>query len=174
MFYSSDADAAREFLRDVVEVPATDVGEGWLIFDLPEADIGVHPADESGEEGAPAGTHAISFYCDDVEETVRELEARGVRFTREIEDQGYRPLDFAAVIVVLTAVHFHYAGFLLPIFTGLAVRRLPGTMSALRAADRWARHRPDADRAWRHERVRLRSRRDGGVEPHLSRGRRAR
>lgn len=33
---------------------------------------------------------------------------------------GWRPLNFAAVIVLLTAVHFHYAGFALPTLTGLA------------------------------------------------------
>lgn len=33
---------------------------------------------------------------------------------------GVRPLNFEAIIVTLTAVHFHYAGFLLPIFTGMA------------------------------------------------------
>jgi hypothetical protein len=32
---------------------------------------------------------------------------------------GIRPLDFDAVIVLLTAIHFHYAGFVLPIVSGL-------------------------------------------------------
>lgn len=89
MFYSSDAEALRAFLRDKLQFPSTDVGGGWLIFDLPESEMGCHPADESGKEGAPAGTHEISFYCDDVEKTKAELEARGVEFTRGIEDQGY-------------------------------------------------------------------------------------
>lgn len=35
---------------------------------------------------------------------------------------GARPLQFEASIVMLTAIHFHYAGFLLPLFTGLAGR----------------------------------------------------
>jgi predicted enzyme related to lactoylglutathione lyase len=87
MFYSSQAAELRSFLRDKLGFPATDVGEGWLIFDLPEADMGVHPTEES--DGAPSGTHAISFYCDDIEATVRELKARGVEFTGEIEDRGY-------------------------------------------------------------------------------------
>ena len=43
MFYSSEAEALREFIRDKLGFPCTDVGEGWLIFDLPEADMGVHP-----------------------------------------------------------------------------------------------------------------------------------
>src|SRR5579871_494919 len=46
MFYSSEPEALRAFLRDKLGFPATDVGGGWLIFDLPEADMGCHPADE--------------------------------------------------------------------------------------------------------------------------------
>ncbi|MEA2561007.1 MAG: hypothetical protein QOH06_2511 [Acidobacteriota bacterium] len=86
MFYSSQAAELRTFLRDKLGFPATDVGEGWLIFDLPEADMGVHPADA---EGAPSGTPDISFYCDDIEATVQELKTRGVEFTGEIQDMGY-------------------------------------------------------------------------------------
>ena len=44
---------------------------------------------------------------------------------------GYRPLDFAAVIVVLTAVHFHYAGFALPIVAGHLLHRSPGRAARL-------------------------------------------
>jgi predicted enzyme related to lactoylglutathione lyase len=86
MFYSSHAAELRAFLRDKLGFPATDVGEGWLIFDLPEADMGVHPTEEGG---VPSGTPDISFYCDDIEATVRELKARGVELTSEIQDMGY-------------------------------------------------------------------------------------
>src|SRR5882757_7942959 len=85
MLYSSDADGLRIFLRDKLGLKATDVGRGWLIFDLPEADLGCHP---SGE-GAASGTHDISFYCDDIKSTVEELKAKGVEFENEIEDHGY-------------------------------------------------------------------------------------
>jgi catechol 2,3-dioxygenase-like lactoylglutathione lyase family enzyme len=87
MFYSSEPEAFRAFLRDKLGFPYTDVGGGWLIFDMPEADMGCHPADK--DEGAPSGTQNISFYCDDVEKTVAELKARGVEFTGPITDQGY-------------------------------------------------------------------------------------
>jgi hypothetical protein len=87
MFYSSEPEALRAFIRDKLGFPATDVGEGWLIFDLPEADMGCHPADEEG--GARSGTNDISFYCDDIEGTVAELKARGVEFTGPVEDRGY-------------------------------------------------------------------------------------
>lgn len=86
MFYSSQANELRAFLRDQLGFTGTDVGEGWLIFDTREADIGVHPTD--GNEVA-SGTADISFYCDDINETVRELRSRGVEFTQEVEDHGY-------------------------------------------------------------------------------------
>jgi predicted enzyme related to lactoylglutathione lyase len=87
MFYSSEVEGLRRFLKDKLQFPFTDVGDGWLIFDLPEADLGCHPAD--AEDGSLPGTHNISFYCDDIKETVKELKSRGVEFTDEITDQGY-------------------------------------------------------------------------------------
>jgi catechol 2,3-dioxygenase-like lactoylglutathione lyase family enzyme len=89
MFYSSEPEALRAFLRDKLGFSFTDVGEGWLIFDLPEADMGCHPAAAGGEDGEPAGTHNISFYCDDIEATVKELKGRGVAFVDGIEDRGF-------------------------------------------------------------------------------------
>lgn len=87
MFYSSDASGLRAFLRDKLGLKATDIGEGWLIFDIPEADMGCHPSDEA--HGAPSGTHDVSFYCDNIEQTVKELKAKGVKFRGDIEDHGY-------------------------------------------------------------------------------------
>jgi catechol 2,3-dioxygenase-like lactoylglutathione lyase family enzyme len=92
MFYSSEPEAFRAFVRDKLGFPAHDVGDGWLIFDLPEADLGCHPADP--ENGAPSGTPHISFYCDDVERTVAELTAKGVEFARPVEDHGYGLVTF--------------------------------------------------------------------------------
>jgi hypothetical protein len=89
MFYTSDAAGLRAFLRDKLNLPCRDVGNNWLIFDLPEADMGCHPADPSGENGVLSGTHDISFYCDNIHQTVDELRSKGVIFKGEIEDQGY-------------------------------------------------------------------------------------
>jgi hypothetical protein len=86
MFYSSQASELRAFLRDKLGLTGTDVGDGWLIFDAPESDLGVHPTD--GKE-VTSGTADISFYCDDLAATMRELRSRGVEFTHEAEDHGY-------------------------------------------------------------------------------------
>src|SRR5438045_703136 len=88
MFYSSQAEALRAFLRDKLGFSYTDVGDGWLIFDLPEAEMGVHPADDAYAH-AKAGTHALSLYCDDIETTVADLKRKGVEFTMGVEDHGY-------------------------------------------------------------------------------------
>ncbi|MHC5110963.1 MAG: VOC family protein [Planctomycetota bacterium] len=87
MFYTSQADAMRAFIRDKLGFSFTDVGENWLIFNLPEADMGCHPSDT--EDGKAPGTHDISFYCDDIESTVSELKGRGVEFTSGITDEGF-------------------------------------------------------------------------------------
>ncbi len=86
MFYSSKAAELRAFLKDKLQLPFTDVGGGWLIFDFAEGDLGVHPTEG---DGAPSGTHDISFFTDDLEGTVKELRARGVEFDDAIEDHGY-------------------------------------------------------------------------------------
>ena len=86
MFYSSEAEALRRFIRDTLQLPANDVGEGWLIFDPPSADLGVHPTDATGP---PSGTAEVSFWCDDIAGTVGDLQGRGVEFTQAVEDHGY-------------------------------------------------------------------------------------
>jgi catechol 2,3-dioxygenase-like lactoylglutathione lyase family enzyme len=100
MFYTSQPEELRAFIRDMLGFSYTDVGDGWLIFNLPEADMSCHPTDATGEE--ISGTHYISFYCDDIKQTVTELRARGVEFTDELTDRGYgltihfkMPGDFA-------------------------------------------------------------------------------
>jgi len=86
MFYSSHADELRAFFRDQLGFKGNDVGEGWLIFDAPEADLGVHPTEGNDP---PSGTADISFYCDDIAATVKELKSRGVEFTQDVENHGY-------------------------------------------------------------------------------------
>jgi catechol 2,3-dioxygenase-like lactoylglutathione lyase family enzyme len=81
MMYTTDADATRAFFRDVLGWKGTDTGDGWLILDAPEADLGFHPSDAPG--------YHLSFYTDDIHATVREMEAKGVAFTKAVEDHGY-------------------------------------------------------------------------------------
>lgn len=81
MFYTPVAQEARAFFRDKVGLPCRDVGDGWLIFDLHEGELGFHPGEEAKAD--------ISFYCEDIYSTVAELKSRGVEFSGEIEDHGF-------------------------------------------------------------------------------------
>jgi hypothetical protein len=92
MFYSSHAEELRVFFRDKLKFKGTDLGGGWLIFDPPEADLGVHPTEGAG--GPDSGTADISFYCDDIHQTVKELKDQGVDFTQAVEDRGYGLVTF--------------------------------------------------------------------------------
>jgi catechol 2,3-dioxygenase-like lactoylglutathione lyase family enzyme len=90
LIYAHDAKAARAFFRDTLKlrfVEAMDPGDGWLIFALPPAELGIHPA-EDDERGA-SGRHSISLMCDDIRATIDALRARGVRFTRPVQDEGW-------------------------------------------------------------------------------------
>lgn len=87
MFYTSQPEELRAFIRDKLGFPWTDAGEGWLIFDLPEAEMGCHPVEAA--DGQRSGTHYISFYCNDIHKTVAELKARGVEFADEVANVGY-------------------------------------------------------------------------------------
>jgi catechol 2,3-dioxygenase-like lactoylglutathione lyase family enzyme len=81
LFYTTEPEAARAFLRDKLGLPAYDTGGGWLIFTPPEGDVGCHPSDRP--------YHGISFYCDDIEGTMSELAARGVEFTAPLREEEW-------------------------------------------------------------------------------------
>lgn len=86
ILYADDAEAARLFLRDVLGFAHIDAGDGWLIFALPPAELGVHPA---GEPGPPTGRHELFLLCDDIESTMAELRTKGAEFTAPVSDEGW-------------------------------------------------------------------------------------
>jgi len=82
ILYSSDAEADRVFLRDVLGLASVDSGGGWLIFQLPPSEVAVHPAETSGAA-------ELYLVCDDVEATVSDLEGRGVVVEGPVSDEGW-------------------------------------------------------------------------------------
>jgi hypothetical protein len=79
LIYSTDAEADRAILRDVLKLPHVDVGRGWLIFKLPPAEVAVHPAEQGeGADKSSALKSELYLMCDDVEKTIQELATRGV------------------------------------------------------------------------------------------------
>jgi predicted enzyme related to lactoylglutathione lyase len=87
LLYTPEPEKLRATLRDVFGWTHVDAGGGWLIFALPPAELGVHPAEgptwESGQR------HQLSLMCDDIHATVRDLRAQGIDVRGEPEDQGY-------------------------------------------------------------------------------------
>ena len=81
ILYSTDAEADRAFLRDVLGFRHVDVGHGWLIFALPEAEVAVHPAEANG-------SHELYLMTDDVEAEIGRLKSAGVD-CGGVEDMGW-------------------------------------------------------------------------------------
>lgn len=80
IIYSEKADEIRAFFRDVLQYPSSDAGGGWLIFAMPPAELAVHPAGES--------KHELYLMCDDVDATIADLAAKGVR-CGPVTDEGW-------------------------------------------------------------------------------------
>ena len=71
IIYSTNPDADRAFLRDVLALPNVDLGEGWLIFGLPPAEVAVHPSSKND-------VHELYLMCDDIEAFVEEMKTHNI------------------------------------------------------------------------------------------------
>jgi hypothetical protein len=87
LLYSSEPEKLRAIFRDVFGFHHVDAGGGWLIFRLPPAELGVHPAEGPTYEGGVR--HLFSLMCDDIRATIRELRAKGIDVQGEPVDEGY-------------------------------------------------------------------------------------
>ena len=72
--YSTNPEADRTFLRDVLGLPQVDTGGGWLIFGLPPAEVAVHPGDQGGR-------HEVFLMCDDVRAFIADMDRRKITYT---------------------------------------------------------------------------------------------
>ena len=81
IIYSTKPDADRAFLRDVLELPAVEVDDGWLIFGLPPAEVAVHPSNKND-------VHELYLMCDDVEALVAEMKTRHIA-CGSVQNQGW-------------------------------------------------------------------------------------
>jgi hypothetical protein len=71
IIYSTNAEPDRAFFRDVLKLPHVDVGDGWLIFGLPPAELAVHPSE--ADDG-----HELFLMCDDLDGFIAELNQRNI------------------------------------------------------------------------------------------------
>jgi catechol 2,3-dioxygenase-like lactoylglutathione lyase family enzyme len=83
LLYTSDADADRAFLRDVLGFRSIDAGHGWLIFALPPAETAVHPG--LGEHKQL--TAELYLMCDDLQETIQSLASKDVSCTEVAKER---------------------------------------------------------------------------------------
>jgi hypothetical protein len=81
LLYTTEPDAVRAVLRDVFGLDHVDAGDGWLIFALPPAEVGVHPSDSA--------RHELSLMCDDINATMAELAAKGIEFSGEATNMRF-------------------------------------------------------------------------------------
>lgn len=87
LFYSREAEALRESLRRAFGFEFVDAGGGWLIFAMPPAELGVHPAEGPTYESGVR--HQIAFMCDDIRSTIDALKAKNIRIDGEPQDEGW-------------------------------------------------------------------------------------
>jgi catechol 2,3-dioxygenase-like lactoylglutathione lyase family enzyme len=78
---SEDPEADRALFRDVLGFDFVDAGGGWLIFALPAAEVAVHPGSSAH--------HQLYLMCDDLDATLRELGAKGVRIKPDIHGERW-------------------------------------------------------------------------------------
>jgi hypothetical protein len=81
IIYSTDPEADRAFLRDVLKLPHVDVGGGWLIFGLPPAEVAVHPSGKND-------VHEFYLMCDNIKSFIAEMKKHKIACS-EIESQGW-------------------------------------------------------------------------------------
>jgi predicted enzyme related to lactoylglutathione lyase len=87
LLYTSEPEKLRAVFRDAFGWPHVDAGEGWLIFRLPPAELGVHPAE--GPTFESGMRHQITFMCDNLTATRAELMSKGVAVVGEPQDEGW-------------------------------------------------------------------------------------
>ena len=87
LLYTSEPEALRATLRDAFGLRHVDAGDGWLIFALPPAELGVHPAE--GPTYQSGVRHQVTFMCDDIHATIADLRQKGVAVEGEPKDEGY-------------------------------------------------------------------------------------
>jgi hypothetical protein len=81
VIYSTNPEADRAFFRDVLQLSSVDVGDGWLIFGLPPAEVAVHPSDKND-------VHEFYLMCDDVETFVADMKKRNIA-CEPVQNQGW-------------------------------------------------------------------------------------
>jgi hypothetical protein len=82
LIYTSEPEGVRAVFRDDFGWDHVDLGDNWLIFKLPPAELGIHPSQYQVRRD-------VSLMCDDLDATMTELRAKGIEFVGEPLDEGW-------------------------------------------------------------------------------------
>ena len=81
VIFSTNPEADRAFLLNVLKLTHVDVGDGWLIFGLPPSEVAVHPSDKNN-------VHELFLMCSDVAQFVAEMEKHDIQ-CEGLDDEGW-------------------------------------------------------------------------------------
>jgi catechol 2,3-dioxygenase-like lactoylglutathione lyase family enzyme len=81
IFYTKHSQGMYDFLKDVLGLRYVDAGNGRLFFAAPPTELAVHETEEGSE-------HQLWLICDNIAETVQQLEKKGVK-TTPVTDRGW-------------------------------------------------------------------------------------
>jgi len=88
LLFSKEPEADRTFFKTVLEFQSVDLGDGWLLFALPPAELAVHPGD--GEFVQMHAEHPmlgalLYLMCDDLGSVIGSLKSKGVACANPVE-----------------------------------------------------------------------------------------
>jgi hypothetical protein len=81
VIFSTNPEADRAFLRDVLQLTHVDVGHGWLIFGLPPSEVAVHPSEANN-------VHEFYLMCGDADAFIAEMKKHDIA-CEAVKDEGW-------------------------------------------------------------------------------------
>lgn len=81
VIFSTEPEADRALMAKLTGGKHVDAGDGWMIYELPPAEVAIHPSSRSTH-------HELHLMCQDIESTRQQLGKLGID-SAEPQDMGY-------------------------------------------------------------------------------------
>ncbi|MFI5154000.1 MAG: VOC family protein [Chitinophagales bacterium] len=81
IIYSKNAEADKAFFKNILQLTHVDVGNSWLIFGCPPAELAVHPSSENDR-------HEIFLMCADIRAFVSQMKDKKIACSK-VQNQGW-------------------------------------------------------------------------------------